>query len=410
MDLLTALASIATIAALALGILQYRQGEVAAAQKARVAYDTRRSSVRVAPHSNILRRLRGPQPDDQLTCRPIDTVAELRELWAVDEEAYGEQNIPFDLFESWWHVFPEGLCALLEGDKVKGAIGLWPVTPLWYAAFKWGLLRERSLTASTIRKASKTPCRHWYVSGIVITDDLRRTYAVASLIVRRTMRFATDERVEFPARLAAMAYSRDGEALLRRHLGASLVALSSRTRDRHPIYELTLGTKMDAINNGLGLFDIRPVESKRWGDFESIVSELEPDLGPEFRRSMMNWCGQGERPYPLAYWRVFLFMTKEDTPVAIGGLYRQDSDPPDQFWIGWLGVRPNWRRKGIGSVILSYLEQQAGLERATALQVYAAQTETAFYLRAAYEQTQTSVASLQQAGAEADDVVLRKKL
>jgi len=96
-------------------------------------------------------------------------------------------------------------------------------------------------------------------------------------------------------------------------------------------------------------------------DFKVVIDDLRPELGERFPTSIENWCGIGARPYPLPVWAVYLARTDSGPtpePVGICSYYRQTEDPVDRFWLGWIGVRPNFRRQGRASAMLErvYLE------------------------------------------------------
>ena len=99
--------------------------------------------------------------------------------------------------------------------------------------------------------------------------------------------------------------------------------------------------------------------SKSYDEFEPVVSALKAELGPRFPVSMQNWCGIGERPYPLLNWHVYL--GKDETTGEIVGVfsyYQQDNDPPDRFWVGWIGVLPSQRRKGFATKFLDRVKDE----------------------------------------------------
>jgi RimJ/RimL family protein N-acetyltransferase len=72
------------------------------------------------------------------------------------------------------------------------------------------------------------------------------------------------------------------------------------------------------------------------------------DFGDAFLLSMVHWCGIGKRSTPLESWQVFLVRAKSQI-VGISGAYRQPGMPPHVCWLGWFGIRPQFRRHGFGS-------------------------------------------------------------
>jgi len=117
--------------------------------------------------------------------------------------------------------------------------------------------------------------------------------------------------------------------------------------------------------------------SRDAGAIQPLVDVLENELGPEFRDSMCAWLSDRHRPYVLSYWQVFVGRHREtEAPVALCGLYRHEGDQEGRYWVGWLGVLPDWRRHGVARQALAFLEAQARTLRGTELWVYTESTNT----------------------------------
>jgi RimJ/RimL family protein N-acetyltransferase len=101
--------------------------------------------------------------------------------------------------------------------------------------------------------------------------------------------------------------------------------------------------------------NIPSVELLKSKSIELFIPVLrEVDLGDRFLLSMLHWCGIGQRSTPLDYWQVFLIQRADET-VGVAGLYRQPQMEKDTCWIGWFGVRPAFRRQGIGTSTIQNL-------------------------------------------------------
>lgn len=75
-------------------------------------------------------------------------------------------------------------------------------------------------------------------------------------------------------------------------------------------------------------------------------------------------CGYFQYNYALNcgkdYWKYWLVYDEEDNIVAITGLYSDfDIEETNSIWLGWFGVRPEYRRKKIGTEVLSYTIKEA---------------------------------------------------
>ena len=95
-------------------------------------------------------------------------------------------------------------------------------------------------------------------------------------------------------------------------------------------------------------------QSHSLGDYVSIVEELKNDLGERFPHSIRSWCGLEIRPYPLVNWQLYLASdAQEGNIIGLYSYYQQPEDPPEKFWIGWLGVLPQYRRQGVARQFLA---------------------------------------------------------
>ncbi len=118
-------------------------------------------------------------------------------------------------------------------------------------------------------------------------------------------------------------------------------------------------------------------------DLQPLIALLEDDLGPEFERSMRAWFGLQPRPYVLDRWEILVARDEAGaSDVGVCGYYRQQGDRPGRFWIGWLGVVPRARRRGIGAQLLNKLTTEVAHAGGKELWVYTEpdnQAAIAFY-------------------------------
>lgn len=120
------------------------------------------------------------------------------------------------------------------------------------------------------------------------------------------------------------------------------------------------------------------ISTRDIGAFRTVIDELQPELGERFPISIENWCGIGHRPYPLPVWNVFLVKEGacvESETIGICSYYRQDADPPQRFWIGWIGVRPKYRRRGRATAMLSKICSDLRARGANRICVYTSNPE-----------------------------------
>jgi len=108
------------------------------------------------------------------------------------------------------------------------------------------------------------------------------------------------------------------------------------------------------VNNPLG--EVYLIRTRDIIEFVSLIKEIE--FGDRFSLSMLHWCGIGKREYPLKFWEVYIAKIDNET-VGVIGLYQQMETKTESVWVGWFGVRPQFRRKGIGTTLINQLKKIA---------------------------------------------------
>lgn len=119
--------------------------------------------------------------------------------------------------------------------------------------------------------------------------------------------------------------------------------------------------------------------------FLPILREV--DLGDPFLLSMLHWCGVGKRQKPIGYWQVYLIRVAHEI-VGVTGLYQRPGGDPAVYWLGWFGVRPYWRRQGIGAATVKLIVNEVRKRGGRQLWVYTdatAQDAMRFYERLGFE-------------------------
>lgn len=151
-----------------------------------------------------------------------------------------------------------------------------------------------------------------------------------------------------------------------------------------------------------------------YAELEPLVEALGDDLGPQFEQSLRVWCGLKPAPYPLEQWEIEIARDHDDSNVGILGYYRHPQDRPGRFWVGWLGVVPAARRRGIGALLLQRVQDRAAGAGATELWVY---TEADNHAAASFYRAQGMTPqgpfgsqALPQAAATEDSVTFAKSL
>jgi len=146
--------------------------------------------------------------------RGINTEAELRELWKFDCLAYGEAGLPWDNFLLWWSAFPDGLHGAFAGDMIVGAVGMWPFKSASYDTMLRGTLPESDITIADFDLDSEIKPK-WYISGIVLREDWRRTGPIGALVFTAIERLGSLAHVEH-IDVCAVGSTNEGRRMLDR--------------------------------------------------------------------------------------------------------------------------------------------------------------------------------------------------
>ena len=146
--------------------------------------------------------------------------------------------------------------------------------------------------------------------------------------------------------------------------------------------------------------------------YQELIDELTDDLGTRFGESMKNWCGIGTRPYPLPVWQVYLVRNVNDDAVGICSYYRQENEPRERFWIGWIGVLKRHRRAHIATAMFCKIRSEAEQLGARELWVYTGTRQAeSFYAAMGMAKTgRFEEVGLPQAAAAGDESVFAMRI
>jgi hypothetical protein len=166
----------------------------------------------------------------QLRVGPIRSPAELEDLWAIDNAAYGEASITYERFQDWWSSFPLGLRALFFQNRVMGAIGIWPLSNRCGRLLKSAKLKESQLLGRMMRGYIDSPARFWYVSGIVLRPQLIGSRAIKVLMSQGIASSLKSPNIAFPANCSLSPIQPKAKPCLR-----GSISIVSRTERQCPI-------------------------------------------------------------------------------------------------------------------------------------------------------------------------------
>jgi len=98
------------------------------------------------------------------------------------------------------------------------------------------------------------------------------------------------------------------------------------------------------------------IQSRNVNDYAPAIQGLTPTFGPVFQQCIDMWCRQ-DYEEEASYWNIWL-ATVDNEVIGICGLYSLN-ESNDELWLGWFGVVPDKRKKGLGSCILKFVTEQA---------------------------------------------------
>lgn len=91
-------------------------------------------------------------------------------------------------------------------------------------------------------------------------------------------------------------------------------------------------------------------------DFIPLLKELE--FGDQFSLAMLRWCGIGQHDATISFWEVYIAKWAAES-IGVMGLYQLADTPSHVVWMGWFGLRPQFRRQGRGTMMMDRLTEYA---------------------------------------------------
>ena len=113
-------------------------------------------------------------------------------------------------------------------------------------------------------------------------------------------------------------------------------------------------------------------QSRNIKDFRPLIDTLIPDFDYVFLHTILQWCQLAEDPYKNQnkFWEVYLIQPKVKPikgtsnkwstlehvdAIGICGLYSLIPNSTEQLWLGWFGLTPDNRNKGMGKEAMQFL-------------------------------------------------------
>ena len=164
--------------------------------------------------------------------------SELKVVWNMAKHEFRASTIVFSTLRDRWLKHPESVIVLYKNNEICGYITIWPLYKKTYSEFVEGARLEDDLRRRNINPGHTRKQSHWYIGSILINSTFRRTKAAAALLngVQAIFNsFNLDETIS----VAALAYSNEGEKLLKKY-GFNMLRDKDETIHDCPVYTISL--------------------------------------------------------------------------------------------------------------------------------------------------------------------------
>lgn len=193
-----------------------------------------------AAYEQLIELLESPM----LSFQPVESIAQLRELFAIDADAYGDCSLEFETFRDWWERYGWGSRVLLADDqRIIASVGIYPLQPQQADDFERGAIPESALRPVQWIDDRFDPVSNWYVSGIVVAEDLRGWASPLGKLLRFGIASWLDSRhIAYPASVLSLGQSDLGKRCLEM-LGFEKLQDAAQMPDRCDLYKLVLSDR-----------------------------------------------------------------------------------------------------------------------------------------------------------------------
>jgi GNAT superfamily N-acetyltransferase len=113
-----------------------------------------------------------------------------------------------------------------------------------------------------------------------------------------------------------------------------------------------------------------------------LTDGLSDDFGEPFKETMKLWCKKVDDG---KFWQVWIIKKDKET-IGVCGVYSMDYETKT-LWLGWLGILKEYRNKGLGKEVMSFLYSESKKLGAKRLNSYVDKhgKPLSFYYREGFE-------------------------
>lgn len=152
--------------------------------------------------------------DTKLKFTTVKDKETLKQLWKIDQQAYGDYNIVFETFLEWWTQYQPGILIMMRGSEILGSVGIFPITEECFEDLKELRKREQNIHCHDIIPTNQVlSCRTWYVSGVMLINTSEEIFHLLLFqAIQHWLNAVPDDGRTF--KFLALAYTKADQDLL----------------------------------------------------------------------------------------------------------------------------------------------------------------------------------------------------
>ena len=276
----------------------------------------------------------------------------LRQLIMLDKSTYAAKDVgSFSLCKKWLQVNSEIYTILKFRNIVVGYINFVPLKDAAFERFQKGELKDYELTENDISSFVKGKNLNCLLMSIVIKKDFRDGEAIFRLTDGFTKHLENlKARGVKIVKVLQDCISIDGIKFVINFFGADFICESHRGHKFGKIYEIDFSEPRKFYPPKLRYEELCEENLKTMAKIQYEIFKDTQSVGYSDYKKAANLKDKfANKLLPIDF-----LVYYQDVPVGIVGLYEIENYP-DDVWVDWLGVLPEYRNQGIGTQMLLHI-------------------------------------------------------
>ncbi len=276
----------------------------------------------------------------------------LQQLILLDQGAYAAKDIgDFSLCKRWLGVNDKIYTVLKLGNMAVGYINFIPLKDDVFERFEQGKMKDYNLTEDDILPFTKGASLNCLFMSIVIKKEFRDGMAIIKLTQAFTQ-FLDELKSQgvHIKKIIQDCVSVDGIKFAINFFGSKFVCESRNSNRFGKIYEVEYDKPRTIFAPKLRYEELTEKNLKVMAQIQYEIFKDTQSVGySDYKNAAKLKDKFANKLLPMD----FLVYYKE-IPVGIVGLYNVEGYP-DDVWVDWLGVLPEYRNRGIGTQMLLHI-------------------------------------------------------